>query len=226
MTRNELIAALGKDLLSLPQNRPLRVAVDGIDAAGKTTLADELAEWLIAAGRPVLRSSIDRFHNPREIRYQRGPNSPQGYYLDSFDLDSLIHLLLEPLGPNGSQAVVTGLFDFHTDTAQLEATHKVPEHTILLFDGVFLQRPELVPYWDRTLFLDIRFETSLARALQRDVELFGSPEITRQRYEQRYIPGQQLYLETCRPAQTADIWIDHNNPAEPCVLRAPWLASS
>jgi hypothetical protein len=42
----------------------VRVAVDGVDAAGKTIFADELAESLRALDRPVLRISADDFLNP------------------------------------------------------------------------------------------------------------------------------------------------------------------
>jgi uridine kinase len=38
---------------------PTRVAIDGVDAAGKTTLDDELAEVLRERGRGVIRASID-----------------------------------------------------------------------------------------------------------------------------------------------------------------------
>jgi uridine kinase len=46
--------------------------------------------------RPVIRASIDAFHNPRAIRYRRGRESPAGFYLDSFDLEALISRLLSP----------------------------------------------------------------------------------------------------------------------------------
>jgi uridine kinase len=58
------------------------VGVDGPDAAGKTTPADHLADALEV---PTLRVSIDGFHQPRELRYQRGELSAEGYYHDSFD---------------------------------------------------------------------------------------------------------------------------------------------
>jgi uridine kinase len=48
---------------------PIRVAVDGRDAVGKTTLADELAERLRLADCEVIRASIDGFHRPRTERY-------------------------------------------------------------------------------------------------------------------------------------------------------------
>ena len=61
-----------------------RVGVDGPDAAGKTTLADELAA---ATGVPRVRA--DDFLNPPEVRYARGPLDPDGYFADAFDLAAL-----------------------------------------------------------------------------------------------------------------------------------------
>ena len=90
---------------------PVRVAIDGIDAAGKTTLADELVAPIEARGRPVIRASIDGFHRPRPARYERGANSPEGYYHDSFDYAALRAALLEPLGPRGNRAYRRAVFD-------------------------------------------------------------------------------------------------------------------
>jgi uridine kinase len=70
--------------------------VDGIDGAGKTTFADELAAVLRDRGHAVIRALVDGFHNPREVRYRRGRRSAVGYYLDSFDYDRLRRVLLDP----------------------------------------------------------------------------------------------------------------------------------
>ncbi len=59
-----------------------RVAVDGVDGVGKTTFADKLGTAIERIGRPVIRSSVDGFHNPRERRYRRGRASPEGFYLE------------------------------------------------------------------------------------------------------------------------------------------------
>ena len=48
-------------------------------------LADELAHRVTALGRPVIRASVDGFHNPRDHRYRRGRDSPEGYFHDSCD---------------------------------------------------------------------------------------------------------------------------------------------
>jgi uridine kinase len=53
-------------ITSLELGHPTRVGVDGRSAAGKTTLADSLAEVVQATtSRPVLRASIDDFPSPR-----------------------------------------------------------------------------------------------------------------------------------------------------------------
>jgi uridine kinase len=59
-----------------------RVAVDGPDGSGKTTFAEELAAAVRALGRPVVRVSLDDFHNVRAVRYRLGRDSPQGFWRD------------------------------------------------------------------------------------------------------------------------------------------------
>jgi uridine kinase len=57
-------------------SHPLSVAVDGIDAAGKTTLVDSLRDEFERRGRHVIRVSIDGFHNPARTHCVRGNLSP------------------------------------------------------------------------------------------------------------------------------------------------------
>ena len=102
-------------LPALHPDRRIRVAIDGVDGAGKTTLADALAPLVAAQGRPVIRASVDDFHNPRSLRYARGRYSPDGFYLDSYDYDSFRRLLLEPLSPGGSGRYVAKRFDLDND---------------------------------------------------------------------------------------------------------------
>src|SRR5437763_3560056 len=83
--RAAVVAELVETIAAVCRPHPVRVAIDGPDAAGKTTLADELAAGLRGRGREAIRASIDGFHRPRAARYRRGPDSPEGYYEDSFD---------------------------------------------------------------------------------------------------------------------------------------------
>ena len=93
--------------------------------------------------------------------------------------------------------------------------------SVLLFDGVFLLRPELFAYWDVTIFVHADFDEIVRRAETRDQEQMGGVENVRDRYRKRYIPGQQLYFERCAPQQKADIVLDNTDPAEPKLVRFP-----
>src|SRR2546429_7212648 len=81
----------------------VRVAVDGVDGAGKTVFADELAQQLRLANRDVVRVSADDFHHVPAVRYRRGRASLAGFFLDSYDYASLREKVLDPLGPGGSR---------------------------------------------------------------------------------------------------------------------------
>lgn len=194
---------------------PVRVAIDGPDASGKTTLADELALELRNGGRAVIRASIDGFHRPRAERYRRGENSPEGYYEDSFDYPALRRELLMPLGPGGNRVYRRAVFDFRTDTVRAEGTAVAPDDAVLLFDGVFLLRPELVDSWDVRVFVAADFEETLRRALARDEALFGSRDEVERRYRTRYIPGQNLYFADATPLEAADVVINNDDVDRP-----------
>jgi uridine kinase len=215
MLRSQLIQELVQLITSIKLKHPIRVAIDGIDAAGKTILANELVAPLEAQGRHVIRASIDGFHHPRDIRYRHGPNSPEGYYLDSFNYEAIKTLLLQPLGSEGDRQYRLAVFDFRTNSHVSSPICQARADSILLFDGVFLLRPELYEWWDFTLFLDVEFDLSVERASQRDQALFGQVEQVRAHYWQRYVPGQRIYLQTCHPNERANVVIDNNDPLNP-----------
>jgi uridine kinase len=217
--------ALGQLALLIDQRShagTLRVAIDGIDAAGKTTLADELAQILERADCPVLRASIDGFHNPASERHLRSDEQPaQSYYEDSFDYQALRGLLLDPLRPEGNHLVRTRVFDYRIDKPVEESPTRVHPGTVLLFDGVFLLRRELEGCWDLSVFVQVDPAVSLQRASTRDTDLFGTRDAIERRYRERYLPGQELYLSQVHADQRADVLIDNNDPTSPVLLRIP-----
>ncbi len=200
---------------SLPGERVL-VAFDGPDAAGKTTMADAVAEH---TSRPVLRASVDAWHHPSEVRLARGGVSPEGYFLDSFDLEGLVREFLDPFRA-GAPRVRVARFDHRTDSA-VEVTEQVPTTAVLLFDGVFLLRRELVAAWDLRVYVHVPEEVTLSRAELRDRGLFGDRDAVRRRYLQRYLPGQALYRRTASPVQAADVVLDNSDWNNPVVVTWP-----
>ena len=216
--RDAVIGDLAHLIDAVDRPHPSRVAIDGIDGAGKTSLADELVQPLRELGRTVIRASVDGFHKPRVERYRRGELSPEGYYHDSFDHNALISDLLEPLGPSGDRQYRTAVFDYRGDQSVSQCVRTANASAVLLFDGVFLLRPELVVSWDFTVFVKTSFATALERVVVRDATLFGSGDDARMRYTARYQPGQRLYINESRPEQSADVVFFNDDLSRPGLV--------
>lgn len=195
--------------------RPVRVAIDGRPASGKTTLSDELGDVLRDQGRPVVRATIDEFMHPKSIRYRRGVDSPEGCYHDAHDLDALHESLLRPLGPGGNCKIRERSYDRATDRVVSLPTKTAAADTVLLFDGVFLMRPELNQNWDLRILVLTSFEESLRRARLRDATALGSATRVEERFRTRYQPSQEHYFNTVKPAEITDVVVENETPERP-----------
>ncbi|GAA0799026.1 uridylate kinase [Spirilliplanes yamanashiensis] len=213
--RGELLDRLADAAGAVAAAHPVRVAVDGAPAAGKTTLADELAAVLRARGREVVRASIDGFLRPRAERYRRGPYSPEGCYEDSFDLGALHRYLLGPLSPGGDRRYRDACYDRATDAVVSPPARTAGAGAVLVFDGVFLLRPELDDRWDLRIHVAASFERTLDRARTRDLDRLGSTAEVERFFRERYQPSQRRYAAECRPAGRADVVVHNDEPARP-----------
>jgi len=92
-----VIGAVAEWIAALGPGR-LRVAVDGLTGAGKTSFGHELAAALRRLGRPTMRASMDDFKHPRHHAREHGYDrvSGEGYYRNAYDFRSARDLLLEP----------------------------------------------------------------------------------------------------------------------------------
>jgi len=219
MKQQELINYLADSIQSIRRHRPLLVGIDGVDASGKTTLADSLADYLKSQKIVVIRASIDGFHNPKSIRYQKGRNSPEGYYYDSFNNQAIIDNLLAPLGKNGTLKHKKAVFDFKTDCEVAVPVETAKQNSVLIMDGVFLFRPELVNYWGLKILIEVDFKISVKRAAKRDSYYLGSEKEILNKYNQRYVPGQKLYFQEATPQKVADIIVDNSDFENPVVTK-------
>jgi len=193
----------------------VRVGVDGVDGAGKTTFADELAAALEAMGRCVVRVSADDFHQVRALRYRRGRNSPEGFWLDSYDYVRLRRDVLDPLGPGGSREFRPAAHDLASDRVLEPPLRRAEPGCVLVLDGLFLHRDELADAWDFSVFLDVPFAVTAARMADRD----GSHPDPEHPSMQRYVQGQRLYFDACRPWQRAAVAVDNADPHHPRLIR-------
>lgn len=214
--RQRVLETLAAHILKTPSPFVLRVAIDGVDGAGKTHFAGELGLLLSASGRDVIRASVDGFHHPKEARYRLGRGSPKGFYGDSYDYEAFKEVLLEPLSPGGSGRYRTAVHDVETEEAVFVPEQEVEAGAILLLDGIFLHRPELREYWDVSVWLEVPFSASVPRMAERDS---NSPDLDAPEHR-RYVEGQKLYLNESTPQRHATFVINNSD------LNAPFIVQS
>lgn len=192
----------------LPQQRTA-VAVDGVDGAGKTVLADELAA-LIEPRRHVVRVSIDGFHRPRAERYRNG-TGPESFYRDSYDYAAFRAAVLDPF--RSGRPVAPAVNDVGLDRRIAVPPVPVEADSVLIVDGIFLHRRELVDLWDATVFVDVPFEVSVPRGNARfpgdhDPDPEGADN-------HRYVGGQRLYFAEADPRARATWVLDNTDLDRP-----------
>jgi len=218
--RAEVLNTVAEVVTSLRVDHPTRVAIEGRSAAGKTTLADDLAAAIRLRGREVIRSSIDDFHRPgHKFRSQRGEWTPRSYYDEGYDYAAFRDLLLLPLGPGGDRRCRAALFDSFHDEWLPEEWHEVGAGAVAIVDGAFLLRPDLAEHWEYVIWLDIDMETMVERARQRDVAWVGSEQLVIERYRRRWIPTHELYEQLDDPRTRAHAVIDNRDLGEPVIQR-------
>lgn len=224
MLRSQMLDQVSTFITAKKFDHPTLVAIDGFDAAGKTRLSKELVFPLRRKSRQVVTVSLDDFQNPTQIRYRRGRNSPEGYYYDSFNYDAFIGNVLKPLRDSENRRIRRTLFSISTNMEVNSDYESVAEDAIVLCDGIFLMRPELMDFWDITIFVDITLDTALQRVVEREIRNYGSYETIKQMYEQRYFAGQKIYFDRCHPYQRADLIIDNNDIRNPLVIEQHTIA--
>jgi uridine kinase len=149
--RARVLNLIARRLLARQSGHPLRVGVDGICGAGKSTFARELRAVLSEEGRPVVLVDSDGFHHARERRHRQGRDSARGYYEDAYDFDSLIDKVLRPLGPGGSGQYAVRVHDLTSDSV-VEDWAVAPPDAVVLFDATFIQRGRVRELWDEVIY--------------------------------------------------------------------------
>ncbi|GAB3617877.1 uridine kinase [Okibacterium endophyticum] len=193
-----------------PRGRVI-VAVDGVGGSGTARFADGLAEVFREADHTAFRASIDDFHRPREDRYRRGKDSPEGFYVDSFDYSLLRRVLIEPFRFGGSAGFQLVGFDEMRDTMEEARWVTGPKDAVLIVDGVFLHRPEIRGAWNYSVWLDVPFDVAYSR-LHSSIGADPRPDAMS---NARYVGGQTLYRAEVNPARAAGVIIDNVDEDHP-----------
>ncbi len=202
MTVSELVDLLIETHTSNKRKRPLIVAIDGLSGAGKTTLVKRLDHELSAKKINVVAIHIDDHIVTRSDRYETGHEEWYEYYSLQWDVELLRDVLFNRLHQNDERLTLP-FYDSTTDCI-VSKDIVVAENSIVLIDGVFLQRKEWKRYFDLKVYLDCPVEERYHRVLGRNDYTEDSQERLA-KYQRRYWPGEEHYLATEQPQLTAEV---------------------
>jgi uridine kinase len=199
MDINQLKQALKQGL----QHDRFILGIDGLSRSGKTTLVNNLKEWLKTEGHPALIFHLDNYIEDRKKRYNTGNEEWYEYYSLQWDAEYLKQELFSKL--HTEKELTLSFYDEQNDSHFLKHT-SIPRKCLIIIEGVFLQRPEWKINLDYIVFLDCSREERFKR----------EKEVTRQKmdkFKNRYWKAEDHYLETVRPLEGADLVI--SQPVQP-----------
>ena len=125
----------------------------------------------------------------------------------------------------------TAVFDEPTDRAVDDPPRTIRGDEVLVFDGIFLGRPELASYWDLLVFLDAQERVDLTRLdhVLADAPTEGDelvdPVLRWVERIDRYSSGMRYHLDTADPLAHADVVIDDDDLTRPSIVAGPPFGS-
>lgn len=182
------------------------VGIDGLGGAGKSTLVDSLKSELQNESYNSYILHIDDFIHPKSIRYNDSKEEWYCYYNLQWRYDYLIKEILDPIKRGEKIDKDIEFYDKENDT-YIKKHIYIPHNSVLLLEGVFLQRKELKDYLDFVVYLNVPQEIRLDRVLKRDVYI-GSANDIKDKYNRRYFPAEDRYILEYSPALNADLVLE------------------
>lgn len=204
MEHDALAVVAALVVAAAPGTRAL-VAVDGAGGSGKTTFAAHLAER-VRPRRPVVVVHADDFLAPPHVRRARGRYSPEGFWLDAYDVPALVRDVLDPLGPGGDGRYRTTRHDAAPGEPLV-----APPDAVVLVEGTFLLRDGLAERWHVAVHLDVPAAEATRRMAAREGRPLDDP------VWDRYAGAQRLYARAAHPRERATVVVDTTDVTRPRV---------
>lgn len=212
MKEKETFELIKTSILSIQEkkDKPIRIAINGIEGTGKTVLAEKLTKYLNSENLNAIQVSIDGFHFNKEVRYRQGRDSAKGYYEDSYDEIVFVEKVLKS-SQTDFPNYITATHNLETDEYLSLEPIKLENNSILITDGAYLFKPNYRNHWDLKIYLKTSFEIAMKRGVERDKDSLGGVELTKEKYEKRYHESSRIYLAENEPEKIADIIIDNSD---------------
>jgi uridine kinase len=212
MNEKEIFELIRTSILSIQEkkDKPIRIAVNGIEGTGKTVLAEKLTKYLNSENLNAIQVSIDGFHFNKEVRYKQGRNSAKGYYENSYNEIVFVEKVLKS-SQTDSPNYTIATHNLETDEYLNLEPIKLENNSILITDGAYLFKANYRSHWDLKIYLKTSFEIAMKRGIERDKDSLGGVELAKEKYEKRYHESSRMYLTENEPEKIADIIIDNSD---------------
>lgn len=181
---------------------PFTVGVDGLGGAGKTTFVQKLKEDLKNKGYDVVTIHLDDHIVESSKRYNTGYEEWYEYYYLQWDIKLLQTELFQTL-LCGNKLMKLPLYNKTTDTVSTKEIYITPS-SIVLIEGIFIQRREWRKYFDFVIFIDCPYKERAKRVLTRDLYI-GNYQSRLNKYQKRYWIAEENYIKMEDPLEKADV---------------------
>ena len=176
-------------------NQSFVIGINGIDCSGKTTFAKLVSKYFTHYKIENVCLDIDNFNNPA-IESETYKAFVSGSW-DEEDLNKYYELII----------------NFSDATRAVSESKK--KYSLVILDGIFIYKPQLVDIFDLKIYLDIdislgRKRFAKRRSIKRDKRPFDI-------YDEIWMLSHLRYESEVHPKRISDLVIDYNAESQPVL---------
>lgn len=176
-----------QSIIQISKNKDIVVVgIDGLGGAGKSTISEKLCSELEREGIHTILLHIDDFIHIRKIRYNSSYPEWQCYYDLQWRYDYFAETI-ERLKDGFNFSNEIELYDKDND-GYIMKEYTVNNKTVIIVEGIFLQRKELQGIFDYMIYIDVQEDVRMNRVLKRDTYIGNEQQII-EKYKKRYFPA-------------------------------------
>ena len=162
------------------------VAISGHGGSGKSTLAEALAKKFDIDGGQIIR--VDKFHAKNYME-------AEGIY-EQHEWQELVTLLTNARSHHQLRYL-------SRDWQGNEQKVSITRPRLIIVEGIRLVRPEMLPYFDLSVWIDCPLELAAKRAIDRNRQQ-GDGEEEIELWHTKWIPEAKQYYDQVQPQKIAD----------------------
>ncbi|WP_099157432.1 kinase [Virgibacillus ndiopensis] len=189
------LEALIRVIPTIEEGRRFILGVDGLSRSGKTTIVNKLKKILRDENNTVYVFHIDDHIVERKKRYHTEHEEWFEYYYLQWDINWLRDNFFTKL--RYSNDLNLPFYDGDSDVCTM-VNVKPPDSSIIIIEGVFLQRQEWRDFYDYVVYLDSPRDKRFQRESNHTQKAI-------EKFKNRYWKAEEFYIQSESPKKNADL---------------------